>query len=35
MIILNDEFLMQSVSAFLILSVRLSAFFLVAPVFSA
>ena len=35
MIILNDDFLMQSVSAFLLLSVRISAFFLVAPVFSA
>ena len=35
MIILNDAFLMQSVSAFLLLTIRLSAFFLVAPVFSA
>ena len=35
MIVLNDEFLMQSLSAFLLLSVRISAFFLVAPVFSA
>jgi flagellar biosynthesis protein FliR len=35
MIILNDDFLMQSMSAFLLLSVRISAFFLVAPVFSA
>jgi len=35
MIILNDDFLMQSVSAFLLLSIRISAFFLVAPVFSA
>ena len=35
MTFLSDDFLMQSVSAFLLLSVRLSAFFLVAPVFSA
>jgi flagellar biosynthetic protein FliR len=35
MILLNDEFLISSVSAFLLLSVRISAFFLVAPVFSA
>lgn len=35
MIVLNDEFLMQKVSMFLLLSVRISAFFLVAPVFSA
>ena len=35
MIILNDEFLMQKVSLFLLLSVRISAFFLVSPVFSA
>jgi len=35
MIVLNDEFLMKTMSAFLLLSVRLSAFFLVAPVFSA
>ena len=35
MIILNDDLLMQTVSMFLLLSVRVSAFFLVAPVFSA
>lgn len=35
MIILNNEFLMQKVSMFLLLSVRISAFFLVSPVFSA
>ncbi len=35
MIVLNDEFLMQKVSEFLLLSVRISAFFLVSPVFSA
>jgi len=35
MIVLNDEFLMQKVSMFLLLSVRISAFFLVSPVFSA
>ena len=35
MIILNDEFLMAKVSLFLLLSVRISAFFLVSPVFSA
>jgi flagellar biosynthetic protein FliR len=35
MIILSDEFLMQTVATFLLLTVRLSAFFLVAPLFSA
>ncbi len=35
MIILNDEFLMSKVSMFLLLSIRISAFFLVSPVFSA
>ena len=35
MIVLNDSFLMEKMSAFLLLSIRLSAFFLVSPVFSA
>jgi flagellar biosynthetic protein FliR len=34
MIVLNDNFLMEKVSAFLLLSIRISAFFLVSPVFS-
>jgi len=34
MIVLNDSFLMEKVSAFLLLSIRISAFFLVSPVFS-
>jgi flagellar biosynthetic protein FliR len=34
MIVLNDSFLMEKVSAFLLLSIRISAFFLVSPLFA-
>ena len=34
MIVLNDSFLMEKVSAFLLLSIRISSFFLVSPLFS-